>query len=59
MAVRYLDAAKVRYHIQDFGEKQWAMAIDVETDIYNLCTMGLDEQELQSFKSIVIEKYQK
>jgi hypothetical protein len=44
---------------EKYGPKQRAMAIDVETDIYKLCTIGLDEESLKSFKSTVIERYQK
>ena len=42
-----------------YSDKHSAIAIDVETDIYKLCTIGLDEDSLKSFKSTVIEKYQK
>ena len=39
--------------------KRWEMAVDIETDFYNLCMLNLDETLLKTYKSTIIEKYQK
>ena len=53
----YLNVIAKKYNIQTYKEKERTMAVDVETDIYNLCVMELDERSLVSFKSHVMEKY--
>ena len=39
--------------------QRWNMAIDVETDIYNLCVLDLTTESLRTYKSTIIEKYQR
>jgi archaellum component FlaF (FlaF/FlaG flagellin family) len=39
--------------------QRWQMAVDVETDFYNLCTLNLEENSLKMYKSVVIDKYQR
>jgi hypothetical protein len=39
--------------------QRWQMAIDVETDFYNLCMLNLEENSLKMYKSVVIDKYQR
>lgn len=39
--------------------QRWGMAVDIETDFFSLCMLGLDEKSLNTYKSTVIEKYQK
>lgn len=58
LALDYLDKAEKAYGIDTHGEPEWRRAVDVETDIFNLCGMNLDNEEsLKSFKSTVMEKY--
>ncbi len=37
---------------------KWEMAVDIETDFYNLCMLNLDSESLQQYKSSVMTKYQ-
>lgn len=37
---------------------KWEMAVDIETDFYNLCMLNLDSESLQQYKSSVMSKYQ-
>lgn len=37
---------------------KWEMAVDIETDFYNLCMLNLDSGSLQKYKSSVMSKYQ-
>lgn len=37
---------------------RWQMAIDIETDFYNLCILNLSTESLRDYKSTIIEKYQ-
>lgn len=41
------------------NHEQWAMAIDVETELYELCLTDLDKDSLKSYKPTALEKYQK
>ncbi len=53
----YLNNMARKYEMQTYGEKERAMAVDIETDMYNLCMLNLNEQELAEFDSVVIKKY--
>lgn len=37
--------------------EKWQMAVDVETDLYNLCLLKLDREELRNYRSTIIERY--
>lgn len=53
----YLNNMTKKYNITTFGEQERIMAVDVETDIFDLCMTELNESELSKFKSTVSEKY--
>lgn len=38
-------------------EEQWEMAIDIETDFYNMCLLDLNEESLSNYKTAALEKY--
>ncbi len=42
----------------EFSDQKWQMAIDVETDLYNLCMADIHSGSLMNYKSKVLEKYQ-
>lgn len=59
-----LKMAKI--YLEDFMAKEvgsndslWNKAVDIETDMYNLCILGTDDKSLGNFKSVVIDKYSK
>jgi len=37
---------------------KWEMAVNIETDFYNLCMLNLDLESLQKYQSSVMSKYQ-
>lgn len=43
----------------NLNDEKQKMAIDIETDFYNICLLDLNQSSLQKYKSIIIEKYQK
>jgi len=57
--VQKTDNAYNSENISSPENQRWQMAIDVETDFYNLCMLGLEDKSLKLYKSTVIEKYQK
>lgn len=44
---------------KDFNAKKWEMAVDVETELYNLCLLDLKEEALGSFRFKALEKYKR
>lgn len=58
MALEYLDYMSEQYSKNPtYDIKERPMAVDVETELYNLCNLKLDAQALKTYKSIVTEKY--
>jgi len=57
--VQKTDNARSSENISSPVNQRWEMAIDIETDFYNLCMLNLDEQSLKTYKSTVLEKYQR
>lgn len=57
--VQKTDNARSSENISSLENQKWEMAIDVETDFYNLCMLNLDKKSLKTYKSTIIEKYQK
>lgn len=57
--VQKTDNAHSSESIASPENQRWQIAIDVETDFYNLCMLNLEEKSLKMYKSTVIEKYQK
>lgn len=45
--------------VDEYESKKWEMAIDVETDLYNLCTTELTEESLSAFALSGLKKYAK
>jgi len=41
----------------DFNDKKWQMAVDVETDLYNMCLLNLNKEALKNYKPTALEKY--
>ena len=41
----------------NFSNEKWQMAIDVETDLYNMCLLDLNREALKNYKPSAIEKY--
>lgn len=37
--------------------EKWQMAVDIETDMYNLCLTDLNKEAIGSYKPSAIEKY--
>ncbi|MBU3935271.1 hypothetical protein KJ909_01210 [Patescibacteria group bacterium] len=57
--VQKTDKARNSENISSSENQRWQMAVDIETDFYNLCTLNLEEKSLKTYKSTIIEKYQK
>ena len=57
--VRKTDNAHSSKNISSSENQRWEMAIDVETDFYNLCMLDLTTKSLKNYKSTITEKYQK
>lgn len=55
----YLKTVQKTDKITDFGSEKWQMAIDIETEMYNLCLTDLNKDALKNYKTSAIEKYQK
>lgn len=58
-SVQKTDNAISTENISGLENQKWEMAIDIETDFYNLCMLNLTKESLKTYKSKVIEKYQK
>ncbi len=43
----------------NFNDKKWSMAIDVETELYDLCLLDLNKEAIGNYKPTSLEKYQK
>lgn len=41
----------------NLNDEKWQMAVDVETDLYNMCLLDLNKEALKNFKPSAIEKY--
>lgn len=57
--VQKTDNAKSSENILSPENQKWEMAIDVETELYNLCLLNLDKESLKNYKPKALEKYQK
>ncbi len=44
---------------QNYNDKKWELAIDVETELYNLCLLDLTEESLKNFELDSLQKYKK
>ena len=44
---------------KDFNERKWEMAIDIETDFYNMCLLDLNPKALGDYRAAALEKYSK
>ncbi len=58
-AQSYLRTIGKTDNITDFGSEKWKMAIDVETELYNMCRLDLNKETLKNYKPSSLEKYQK
>lgn len=58
-AQSYLKTIQKTDNITDFGSDKWKMAIDIETDFYNMCLLDLNKEVLKNYKPKALEKYQK
>ena len=43
----------------NFNDEKWQIAVDVETDLYNMCLLNLDKEALRNYKFSGLEKYQR
>ena len=43
----------------DLDNQSWEIAVDIETDLSNLCNLELNEKSLKTYKSSIINNYQK
>ncbi|MBI2029800.1 hypothetical protein HYT02_05265 [Candidatus Gottesmanbacteria bacterium] len=41
----------------EYNDEKWRMAVDVETDLYNLCSLNLNQDSLKDFQLSALEKY--
>lgn len=41
----------------NLSEQEWEMAVDVETDLYNMCLLDLNKEALGAYTPSAIEKY--
>mgnify|MGYP001481312584 CR=1 FL=1 len=55
--VQNTDAAGSREDSSNPENIRWEMAIDIGTDLYNLCRLDLEYSSLESYKSVVTQKY--
>lgn len=44
---------------QNYNDKKWELAVDVETELYNLCLLDLTEESLKNFELDSLQKYKK
>lgn len=57
-AQSYLRTISKTENITDYGSDVWHMAVDVETDLYELCLIDLNGEDLRNFRLSITEKYQ-
>lgn len=41
----------------NFNDEKWQIAVDIETDLYNMCLLDLNKDALKNYKPSAIEKY--
>lgn len=58
-AQNYLRTIQKTENITDFGSDKWKMAVDIETDFYNMCLLDLNKESLKEYRPTALEKYQK
>ena len=54
---RYIADSYLKTVAKTDGFQKEQMAVDVETDLYNLCLVDLNKDSLQNFKLSGLEKY--
>lgn len=57
MAQNYLQTMRKTQNLDD-RSAGWKMAVDVETDLYNLCLVDLNEEALKNYRLSALKKYQ-
>jgi hypothetical protein len=57
--VQITDNAYSTENVLSPENQRWQIAIDIETDFYNVCMLKLEENSLRMYRSIIIDKYQK
>ncbi|MBI2017617.1 hypothetical protein HYS92_01055 [Candidatus Daviesbacteria bacterium] len=57
-AQSYLRTISKTENITDYGSDIWQMAVDVETDLYELCLVDLNREALRNFRPSITGKYQ-
>lgn len=55
----YLRTIQKTDNIDPRNIERWGMAIDIETEMYNLCILDLNKEALKNYKPRALEKYQK
>lgn len=58
-AQSYLRTIQKTDNITDFGGDKWDMAINIETEIYKLCSLELSKESIKQYRPTALEKYQK
>lgn len=43
----------------NFNNEKWEMAIDIETELYDMCLLDLNKESLKNYKTTALEKYRK
>ena len=44
-------------HEPNLNDEKWQMAVDVETDLYNMCLLELNKEALKNYEPSAIQKY--
>lgn len=58
-AQSYLRTIQKTDNITDFGGGKWYIAVDIETELYDMCLLNLNKEDLQNYSPSAFEKYQK
>lgn len=58
-ALSYLKTIAKTHNITDLSSETWEMAVDIETDLYNMCLLDLNTESIQEYHldAKALEKY--
>ena len=43
----------------EFNDQKWQMGVDVETELYRICLLNLNKEDLKNYSPTALEKYRK
>jgi ubiquitin-protein ligase len=56
-AQSYLKTIQKTENIHDYGSEKWKVAIDIETEIYNICRLDLTNNSVSTYQQKALQKY--